>query len=343
MPRPHAGYPPAMRLPPARGPISEAVTDALRSGRPVTSPEVGEPADVLTDDDVQLTLWVLHDLHYAAFDDVVGDREWDPGIIGLRQRLSDLMETQLRPATTARIEQAREAADDIAEQVFAMTQADEGPSLAAYLQRKADRAEYLEFLTHRSVVALKETDAVAWTLPRVRTPGAKAVLAELLYDEYGGGRPAQVHAHLFAEAMRASGLSPEPGAYAARLPAVSLAVDNLTSLLGLQRRLRGAALGHFAAFEATSSLPCRRLSRGAERLGLAPEVAGYWDEHVEADAVHEQLAVRGVCGALVAAEPDLADDVLFGAAACLEVEARFGAALLESFAHGRSSLREEAA
>ena len=76
---------------------------------------------------------------------------------------------------------------------------------------------------------------------------------------------------------------------------------------------------------------------------MAPEVASYWDEHVEADAVHEQLAVRGVCGALVAAEPDLADDVLFGAAACLEVEARFGAALLESFAHGRSSLREEAA
>ena len=71
------------------------------------------------------------------------------------------------------------------------------------------------------------------------------------------------------------------------------------SLFGLHRRLRGAALGHLAAFEATSSLPSRRMAQG-----LAPARAArrrwshYYDEHVEADAVHEQLAVRTICGAL---------------------------------------------
>ena len=63
------------------------------------------------------------------------------------------------------------------------------------------------------------------------------------------------------------------------------------SLLGLHRRLRGAAVGHLAAFEATSSLPSPQVSsRACERLGLSPAMTAYFDEHVEADAVHEQVA-----------------------------------------------------
>ena len=146
-------------------------------------------------------------------------------------------------------------------------------------------------------------------------------LAEIQYDEYGAGDPERLHQRLYAEALAAAGLDPAYGAYLDDVSAVSLAAANLMSLLCLNRRLRGAALGHFAAFEASSSVPSRRVAAAIERVGLGPVVAAYFHEHVEADSVHEQVAARDMCGAWVAEHPDLRDDVLFGAAAALHLEA----------------------
>ena len=70
------------------------------------------------------------------------------------------------------------------------------------------------------------------------------------------------------------------------------------------------------------------MAQGLERLGLPREMVGYYTEHVEADAVHEQLALRDICVALVAEEPALDADVLFGAWACLDLEDRIAHRLL---------------
>jgi hypothetical protein len=111
-------------------------------------------------------------------------------------------------------------------------------------------------------------------------------------------------------------------------PLEVLEQNNAMSLFGLNRRLRGAAMGHLAAFEAVSSLPSRQIAQGLDRLGLPAELRTYYEEHVEADAVHEQLAVRMICAPLIAAEPDLEDDVWFGAWTCLDLEARLARHLL---------------
>jgi hypothetical protein len=94
-----------------------------------------------------------------------------------------------------------------------------------------------------------------------------------------------------------------------------------------------------AAFEMTSSVPNRLYGSGFRRHGFDERTTWYFDEHVEADAVHEQIAAHDLAGALVAAEPELLDDVLFGAAACLTVDGRMGAAILDAWTAGRSSLR----
>jgi hypothetical protein len=105
--------------------------------------------------------------------------------------------------------------------------------------------------------------------------------------------------------------------------------NNAMALFGLHRRLRGAALGHLAAFEATSSMPSRRMAAGLERLGLDRAMVEYYAEHVTADAVHEQVAVRGICATLVEEEPGLRDDVFLGAFTCLDLEARTAGVLLK--------------
>ena len=134
------------------------------------------------------------------------------------------------------------------------------------------------------------------------------------------------------DGLEACGLSPEYGAYIDDAPVEILEQNNAMTLFGLNRRLRGAALGHLAAFEATSSLPSRRIAQGLRRVGLPDEIAAYYDEHVEADAVHEQLAVRTILGSLLAAEPTLGADVFLGAFSCLDLEDRVAHRMLGEWA-----------
>jgi len=115
-------------------------------------------------------------------------------------------------------------------------------------------------------------------------------------------------------------------------------VTNAMSLFALHRSGAAAAMGHLGAFEATSSEPARRTAAGIERLGLPAVVRGYYDEHVEADAVHEQVALRTICGGLALEDPTVEDDLFFGAAACLVTEADAGSALLRAWRSGHSSL-----
>jgi hypothetical protein len=144
---------------------------------------------------------------------------------------------------------------------------------------------------------------------------------------------------LFAKAMAAVGLDPTYGAYLDAIPAVTLATVNLMSLCGLHRRLRGAIVGHLAAFEMTSSLPNRRYGNALRRLGFGIEATDFFDEHVEADAVHEQIAAWDLAGGLAATEPALAADVLFGARALLALEARWAGHLLSAWERDEPSLR----
>jgi hypothetical protein len=111
------------------------------------------------------------------------------------------------------------------------------------------------------------------------------------------------------------------------------------SLFGLHRRRRGMLLGHLAAYEMTSSLPNRAYAAGLRRLGGDRAATAFYDEHVEADAVHEQIAAHDMCGSFAAAEPELAGDVLFGARCALTLDAIWAGTLLAAWEEGRSALR----
>ena len=305
-----------MLLPKPRGAFSTALFGSLRDRSSVGLPAV-EPDGP---DDEAIALWALHELHYRGFDDVDDRVEWDPEVLGVRVALEQRLEHRLRerwdgpPQLPGR---------PFADAFFGYVADHDGPSIARFVQREADRGQVLDLLRWRSIYHLKEADPQTWTIPRLPTV-AKAALVELQYDEYGAGDPNRLHAQLWARGMEAAGLRAEYGAYVDEAAYEILEQNNAQSLFGLHRRLRGAAMGHFAAFEATSSLPARKMAQGLERLGFDEAIVDYYAEHVEADAVHEQLVVRGVLEPLLEVEPALADDVWFGAFTCLDLEARTG-------------------
>lgn len=310
-----------MRLPKPRGGLSEWLVARIAGTDLAGTGAVAPPADSW--DDEVLALWTVHELSYGSFEDADEHAEQDPAVLVLRRELEDSLEEQLRSRWTGTSVTPAEV-PAVLERLVAE---DDGPSLARRVRRDAELDEVLELLRQRSVYHLKESDPVAWVVPRLPVR-AKTALMELQYDEYGNGNPNRLHSHMYARGMEAVGLRPEYGAYVDDALPETLEMNNAVSMFGMQRRLRGAAMGHLAAFEMTSSLPSRMMVQGLERLGLGGAMAGYYDEHVEADAIHEQLATHDICGTLAEDEPELAADIVFGSFTCLDLEARFATRML---------------
>ena len=317
------------RLPPPRGPVSAHLGRALR-GRP-------GPVDLRapgSDDDLQLSLYVLYELAHRGFADVDDEWEWEPSLLSLRAAL----ERRFLATLVGRVGPPSpcDPADAIAA-VVAMVRHAGGPSLSSWVLAQGTLDHVRELAVHRSAWQLREADGHTWGIPRL-TGRAKAARVRIQADEYGGGVETAMHSSLFATTMTALGLDPSYGVHVARIPGVTLATVNLVSLLGLHRRWRGALVGHLAAFEMTSVEPMSRYAATLRRLGVEDDAARFYDVHVEADARHERIAVDDLLTGLLEVEPDLAGDVVFGARAMFEVEARLAAHVLASWRAGRSSL-----
>ena len=319
-----------------RGPLSEALLETLRQppGRPLPSVESARH-DPLADDDLQLALYLAYELHYRGLDGVSDGWEWDPNLLAFRARLEAEFLNALVGLVGPPSSTAPASGMDLA--LRAIAEADVAPSLSRYVEREASIAQVLEFVVHRSAYQLKEADPHSWALPRLH--GApKAALVEIQADEYGDGRPERIHAQLFANTMAALELDPTYGAYVDQIPGVTLATVNLMSFFGLHRRWRGALVGHLALFEMTSSVPNRRYARGLRRLGLDGSVVEFFDEHVEADAVHASIATVDLAGGLARQDAALIPDILWGAQTLVALEHRWAVHLLRAWSDGESSL-----
>lgn len=318
-----------IELPPPRGPLTEQLFEALEGppGGRLEEPERIDSVDPIADDDLQLALYVAYELHYTAIRGVEESWEWSPALLAFRGAL----ERPFEEAVAALVAPA--AADELASvpaALQAIVAEDPGPPLSRFLESRGGEEQMLEHVVHRSAYQLKEADPHSWAIPRLG-PIPKSALLEVQFDEYGGGRAERMHSALFAKTMAGLGLDADYGAYLDHWPGVTLATVSLVTGFGLHRRRRGALVGHLAAFEMTSSIPNRRYGNALRRLGHGPEVTHFYDEHVEADAVHEQVALRDICVALVAEEPALEADVWFGAWACLDLENRTAHRLLDSW------------
>jgi hypothetical protein len=324
-------------LPRAIGPLSSAVIDTLQRGRAALH---ARPIDVPLCEadpyglDLQVALAVCYELHYRGFAGVSPRWEWNPALLHVRGRLEEAFLSAVRRdvGEIGLHESAADAMDALSVEPVDGT----GPSY--YLRDTGTWEQMREYFVHRSLYHLKEADPHAFAIPRL-IGQAKASFVAVEFDEYGGGRGARVHQQLFADLMDAAGLDSTYLGYLDNVPADALASVNLMSLFGLHRALRGAAIGHFASTEITSSPGARRLVEALERMGAPEPCVDFYREHVEADAVHEQVVRTDVVGDLVGREPHLDRDVIFGIKARDVVEDRLATHVMACWQSGRSSLR----
>jgi hypothetical protein len=302
----------------------------------VPAPPPAAAGDPLADEDLNLALYVLYELHYRGFEGVVEEWEWEPALIALRAELERRFEAGLFAA----VGEPRDLPvrpEDMDLELRAIADGDDAPSLSIHVERRATEEQAREFLIHRSAYQLKEADPHSFALPRL-SGKPKAAMVEIQADEYGGGREERIHAQMFAETLAGAGLDNTYGAYLEVIPGFTLATVNLMSLCGLHRRRRGAIVGHLALFEMTSAVPNRRYAAGFRRLGFDDRTCAFFDEHVVADSVHESVAAVDLAGGLAKQEPVLAGQIMWGARALVHVEAQWAGRILEAWEDGRTSL-----
>jgi hypothetical protein len=314
-----------------------AVIDTLARGRPALH---SRPINIPICEadpyglDLQLALYTCYELHYRGFAGVNPRWEWNPGLLHARGRLEDAFLSAVRHDVG---EVATDETAAVAMEALSVEPVDgTGPSY--YLRETGTWEQMREYFVHRSLYHLKEADPHAFAIPRL-VGQAKASFVAVEFDEYGAGRATRLHQQLFADLMDAAGLDSTYLAYVNDVAADALASVNLMSLFGLHRELRGAAIGHFASTEITSPPGARRLVEALQRLDAPEPCVHFYREHIEADAVHEQVVRTDVVGDLVAREPHLERDVVFGIKARDVVEDRLANHVMACWQADRSSLR----
>lgn len=318
-------------LPTARGAISHQVLTRLQQpAHPdLWNLPLGDPDPY--GEDVQLALTVLYELHYRGFDGVDSGWEWAPGPIAVR--------TDLERRFLDRLARDVPYGDDPRAEFDRVCRGTpDGWSVPHELEARGSWERVREFFVHRSIYQLKEADPQAWAIPRLIGP-AKSAFVAVLFDEYGGGRPHRLHSRLFADLMLGAGLDDTYLGCLDAVPAVTLAPVNFMSACALHRNRMPELAGMFAAAEITTAPGARRMVAALEHLDAPSECIEFYAEHIEADAVHEQVLRHDVVDGLLEVDPDCAPAIVFGVRAGEFLEDRLSEQILALWAANRSSLR----
>lgn len=251
--------------------------------------------DLLYDEDLQLSLFILYGLNRNWFIGVDGRTDWELRLSGIRTVIETAFEDRLRRDVEP-LDLTAGTGDDVGEALANMVRGDDAPSVADFVFRSATIDQAREFLIHESAHRLGVAD------PR-------------FLDE---GVPETLRPRLFARTMELAELDPRPGAYADYLPAISLASANLVSFFGLHRRLAGAAHGHVTVGEMLSRADGSKLSCGLARLGFDPEATRCFEVESGSTAGPAPIATNDRAGGPDEDDPGTRDQMFFGAAAsCL--------------------------
>ena len=301
-----------------------------RSLTPRVAPEVN---------DLHLALFLAYLPHYRPLPGVPDEVEWDPALLNLTLHLERALDRDLDALLASWPTPTAGARGPIARRLRAIVDeaAGRGPEVSTYLAEGAGPREFSQFVTLRSAYHLMEADPHTWAIPRA-TGRVKAAMVEIQADEYGGGNPESMHQRRFADLMASLDLEPDVLAHLDRIPGVTLATANVITRFALHRTHLPETVGHLAAFEMTSTQPNASYAAGARRIFGERVDARFFDVHVTADAVHEQIAAADMAGGLVAETPEAAAGVIRGAQACLALDARAGRVALHHWRRGSSAL-----
>ena len=117
---------PRTPLPHPRGELTEYLFDRLRLAVHDLGTAAWEPVDTTGEEDLQLALYCLYELHYRGFAGLDDGWEWEPSLLALRRRAEARFESELR----ASVGPVRTGPDAAVAELWDLAGGDDGPSLS---------------------------------------------------------------------------------------------------------------------------------------------------------------------------------------------------------------------
>lgn len=183
-----------------------------------------------------------------------------------------------------------------------------------FLETDATRAQILAFFRSDSALNIRFFDLLVYSMIGSRE-GVRGELAQNFWDESGRGVPARSHVTLFQRLLEVVGVGRAADHHASALEWQGLAGYNLFMLACVNRQHYFKLLGIMAMTELLDPSQYEKLARGCRRVGLGgEEELAYYDEHVTIDVIHGEGWLANVIAPIVAESPEVADDIVLGAA-----------------------------
>jgi hypothetical protein len=226
-----------VRLPVARGPLSNFVIEHLRRA-PHKLPGLLAPVDdPLRGDDFHLSLFCSFQVQGRSFDDVADLWQWNASLVDFRAGLERRFETALAMSSDPA------AATDGLPAVEGTSSQDRVHAPAAMLARSGSPEQLEELMKHRALINATTADTWPLLLPRAPAAGRSSVV------RFGGS------------------VTDAEEATIDELPGVSLARANVLWLLASNRSHGAALAGALAVVESVAARADRELAAAALRLG----------------------------------------------------------------------------
>lgn len=320
-------------IPWARGPLSAAVINALQRGPGAfgTAPPIDD-VDVLLDDDFQLALYLCYETHHRDFNGA--DWEWDAELLSFRAQLEHSFEARLRDETSR---WDHPSTPHVLERLDALYRGARTAELVTFVDEVGNLDQLRELCVHESVVHLHEDESHSLSLAHL-TGEARGALADLQRIRRGHDQGSGGLAMLYGDTMVALGLDPSSGSYVEMTPGATLAMVNLASMFAFHRRFRGEFVGQLALWESSSAHSMQMVSGVLEKFGVGPEGRQFFDVYARVDPRDARIVADRIVPGFLAADPELANDVVFGATASVMLEGSFVTHVLAAWERKATSL-----
>ena len=207
------------KLPPARGAAERGAARGAAPARPFADGDRRRRSrrDPLSDEDLQLALYLCYELHYRGLDGVDERWEWEPSLLALRARLEARFEDALLRLRRAAGRGARRGGDG--RRAARDRRRRRGPvAVPATSSARPRSDQLLEFLVHRSAYQLKEADPHSWALPRLQRRGRRPRWSRSRPTSTAAAAPTASTPSCSRTRWTAVGLDPTYGAYLDQRP-----------------------------------------------------------------------------------------------------------------------------
>ena len=194
------------------------------------------------------------------------------------------------------------------------------PYYKKFLIEDATKEDLRFFFTQESFLDARFDDVLA--LLQLGTTGAvKNEIGRNFWDELGNGDLSRVHTGLFAQSLRALGITDDD--LSGKGMAEALAQGNLSALLVLKRRHFYKAVGFLFVTEFLAPGRFKNVIKSGERNHLSDDALAYQRLHVAIDVIHAGGWMTNVIIPLVEKDPSVRHDIALGALYRLETSRQY--------------------